>query len=605
MKTSKAKLKRKNNPLVLIVYSVVAALFLLAYIFSIFISIEYRAQDSLYQNLSLVSPDIYVIGIDSETLEELGPFDMWSREKTAEIINLLCKDPDTAPAVIGLDIGFFGNKTAETDDALVRACEKAGNVVVSSTATFGKEITGFGEGFSVRDVVKTYETPFDALKSTVICGHTNSEPDSDGIIRHSMFKFDYNGETVHSFAAEIYKKYIGEYPAPRLSSNNKFYIHYSGLPMDYFGTSAEGSSFVKVLNGEYPSEIFAGSVVLIGAYAPGMMDSFYTPVSRSQQMYGVEIHANILQAMLDENYKSEVPFVPQLIIIALFFVIAVTLIYLLDFKISGPIALIMCILYVAAAKLLYTNAGLIMVLLYPLAGVIVIYIINIAYKFVAERREKRRLISNYGKYLSPELAKSIADQGEDMLKLGGQKKDVAVLFVDIRGFTTLSESLSPEQVVSMLNRYLHLTASSVFANNGTVDKFIGDATMALFNAPLDLDDYVYKAVKTGLDMAKGAELLESELSLELGKKVGFGVGIHCGDAVIGNIGTSFRMDYTAIGDTVNTASRLEGQAKAGEVIISAEVYRRLEGRIDAECLGARQLKGKADGFVVYRVNKLL
>ena len=125
--------------------------------------------------------------------------------------------------------------------------------------------------------------------------------------------------------------------------------------------------------------------------------------------------------------------------------------------------------------------------------------------------------------------------------------------------------------MEILNRYLELTTRAVFDNKGTVDKFIGDATMAVYNAPLDLDDYVFRAVKTGLDMAAAAREMEKELAAVTDKKVGFGVGINCGEAVIGNIGTSSRMDYTAIGNTVNVAARLEGQAGAGEVVISQAV----------------------------------
>ena len=230
-------------------------------------------------------------------------------------------------------------------------------------------------------------------------------------------------------------------------------------------------------------------------------------------------------------------------------------------------------------------------------------IVSRKYAAVAARREKSRNVANYGKYLSPEVAATIAERGEDSLRLGGTKKDIAVLFVDIRGFTTLSESLPPEKVVEMLNSYLAVTTSAIFNNKGTVDKFIGDATMGVFNAPLDLDDYTYRAVCAGLEMAENAKVFAENLADDLKGRVGFGVGINCGDAVVGNIGTSFRMEYTAIGDTVNTASRLEGQAKAGEVIVSDAVYQRVRDRIEFEDRGYVKLKGKADEVKIYRAVK--
>lgn len=185
--------------------------------------------------------------------------------------------------------------------------------------------------------------------------------------------------------------------------------------------------------------------------------------------------------------------------------------------------------------------------------------------------------------------------------LGGENRHIAVLFVDIRGFTPMSESLQPEQVVEILNEYLTLTTTSIFKNGGTLDKFIGDATMAVFNAPFDLDDYIYRAVCTALDIAAGSDELEKKLMQRFGKSVSFGIGVNCGPAVVGNIGCDFRMDYTAIGDTVNTAARLESNAKRGQILISSEVYEAVKDRIEATRIGVIPLKGKKDGALVYEV----
>ena len=134
-----------------------------------------------------------------------------------------------------------------------------------------------------------------------------------------------------------------------------------------------------------------------------------------------------------------------------------------------------------------------------------------------------------------------------------------------------------------------------------LDQFVGDATMAVFNAPCGLEDYVYRAVRTAWNMRTGAEALAEKLMEKFGKKVGFGIGVNCGEAVVGNIGCEFRMDYTAIGDTVNTAARLESRAKAGEILISDAVYRQLQGRIEVEEVGEMELKGKSKSVMVYRV----
>ncbi|MDD4798214.1 MAG: adenylate/guanylate cyclase domain-containing protein [Clostridia bacterium] len=585
----------------------IIVILLLLPMFSLLQSVDYRLQDKLYQRLSLVSPNIFVIGIDEETLAELGPFQDWKRDNLAELIEVLTADSESAPAVIGVDIGFYGNRSQSEDQHLVQSIKNAvandyTEVVLSSFASFGNTVVeADGDSFYLLSEAKTLENPIDSLLPYVTVGHSNVMPDSDGIIRRSLHQFNFEGQTIYSFAYEIYKAYTGSELEPPLSGSNQWYIPYSGKPMDYYGTQGYGSSMIRVLNKEYPTEVFAGSIVLIGPYSAGLMDSYYTPVSRSEQMNGVEIHANIVQALLEANFKKQLPPAAGAAATALLILIILLLTAKLDFRIAGIGAFVLSIVYLLSSYAAY-QSGYIIQLIYPLLGVWLIYLFRVFYNYWHERRERKRMMEIYSRYLSPQVAKSIAVSGDSALALGGQKKDIAVLFVDIRGFTTISESLGPEEVVAFLNHYLDLTTRSIFANEGTVDKFIGDATMAVFNAPFDLDDYVYKAVKTGLDMVEGARQLEKELTLASGAKVGFGVGINCGEAVVGNIGTSFRMEYTAIGDTVNTASRLEGQAGPGEVIVSRAVIDRVGNRFLTTCLGERKLKGKAGEISVYRID---
>ena len=180
----------------------------------------------------------------------------------------------------------------------------------------------------------------------------------------------------------------------------------------------------------------------------------------------------------------------------------------------------------------------------------------------------------------------------------------AVLFVDIRGFTTMSEVLEPEQVVEILNEYLSLTTKAIFDNSGTLDKFVGDAAMAVFNAPFDLEDYEFKAVCAAMDIVEGGKALEKSLMEKYGRTIGFGVGVNVGPAVVGNIGCDFRMDYTAIGDTVNTSARLEANAKKGQVLISDVLYDRIKDRIEVNDIGEIPLKGKSKGVFVYEVTEV-
>jgi adenylate cyclase len=224
--------------------------------------------------------------------------------------------------------------------------------------------------------------------------------------------------------------------------------------------------------------------------------------------------------------------------------------------------------------------------------------------YITEILRRRKVVSAFKKYVAPQVVDEISKQGDFKLVLGGESRDVAVLFVDIRGFTPMSESLEPEQVVEILNEYLQLTTESIFKNGGTLDKFIGDATMAVFNAPFDLDDYIYRAVCTARDIAAGSQELEEKLMKRFGKTVSFGIGVNCGRAVVGNIGCDFRMDYTAIGDTVNTAARLESNAKKGQILISEYVYEAVKDRVEVTEIGEIPLKGKSKGVFVYQVDKV-
>lgn len=188
------------------------------------------------------------------------------------------------------------------------------------------------------------------------------------------------------------------------------------------------------------------------------------------------------------------------------------------------------------------------------------------------------------------LFEALSKDEEHFFTLDVEKREVCVMFVDIRGFTPMSEKLSPEEVAQILNEFLSEVTNCVFRHSGMLDKFIGDAAMAVFNAPTALADYLFKAVCAAVDIINCGETLGKRLRERYGNTVNFGIGLNCGDAVVGNIGCEIRMDYTAIGDTVNTAARFEAKASGGEILISEELYERLKDRVKTEL--TRNSKGR-------------
>jgi class 3 adenylate cyclase/PAS domain-containing protein len=234
----------------------------------------------------------------------------------------------------------------------------------------------------------------------------------------------------------------------------------------------------------------------------------------------------------------------------------------------------------------------------------VITIRDVTETVLLERAEKERIKGVFGRFVSPDVVKELVEGNVD-IQLGGSVKEISVLFVDIRGFTAFSEVNPPEKVVAMVNKYLGLTSVSIQENGGMIDKYIGDATMAIFNAPHDLQDHPLYACKAAWAMKQGAAAIQKEIFEQYGVDLKFGVGVNTGNAVIGNMGSDFRMDYTAIGDTVNTAARLEANAKGGQIIISDATYQQVKDHVEVTDLGILNVKNKKVSIQIYSLDNVL
>ncbi|MDD7176503.1 MAG: adenylate/guanylate cyclase domain-containing protein [bacterium] len=566
--------------------------------------------DALYQHATPQDGQIVLINIDQKSLDALGPFASWGRALMGDVINTLNQDPEQSPAVIALDVLYVGESDdPDGDSYLAEACANSCPVVTACAGTFGSQLVENADGSFYMDdyALIAYDEPYEELRNATWQGHINSMFDADGILRHGIWQIDLpDGEEIPSFHRQIYELYSEQTgqqaeAVPVTDSHYRYYIPFQGKP----GAYSDGYSVIDLLNGEIDPSAYAGKIVLIGPYAAGMQDDFATAIDHAGKMYGIEYQANMIDALLHGQTKREAGRAPQ---VAAVFV--VTLLWALLFsrrRLRTVIAGWICTVagYIGICVAAY-GKGIVLSPLYIPLSVTILFVCSIASGYLRAALEKRRVTATFQRYVAPEIVAELLKEGSDAAALGGKLCDIAVLFVDIRGFTTMSELLEPEEVVQILNRYLTLTSTCIFDNGGTLDKFVGDCTMAFWGAPLPQEDSIYKAVKTAFDMIERSAALQKELEEKFGRTVSFGVGVHYGPAVVGNIGAPNRMDYTAIGDTVNTAARLEANAPGGCIYVSHAVAEALTGRVSFTSLGDTvPLKGKAAGFEVLRAEKIL
>ena len=559
--------------------------------------LEYSFADTLFLQPRPVDNRIKIIGIDETSLRELGPFSGWTRQQAADLLNAF--DPEHAPAVVAFDINYFGELDPEGDKALVEAAARSGNVVMASYLDFSTRLEQLPDGkFRMNTLyVDQIERSYEALGAVTRQGFTNTVQDSDNYVRRSMLWAESEGSREYSFAWIIYESYLksrGEQPVfPETDENGIYGFDYTAEPGMY-----ELYSFADVVAGRCDVRVFQDSIVLVGAYASGMMDQYMAPVARSTVMNGVEVQANHVNALLDGRTYTELPVWICALLAAVVAGVYTWLTCSGRFAVNLAGAVILGLTVPLAAWQLYRN-GLYWRCLMAVTAVVVIFLARLAHGYLTERLRKHKVLQMFRTYMAPQVVDELSRSGKYQIELGGRNCQVAVLFVDIRGFTSLSEGLPPDQVVGILNRYLGKVTEAIFRNEGTLDKFIGDAVMAVYNAPVDVEDYAVKAVRTGMDIVRAVESMNDNLERDFGRRIACGVGIHCGQAVVGNIGCDFRMDYTAIGDTVNVAERLESLAKSGQVLISEQLYESVKDQYQVEYVGELALKGREDKVTAY------
>lgn len=609
-----------------------------------FNSIRTTLTDSLYEPRPTTGI-ISIVAIDDASLAEYGRTPVeWPRSVHTDLVRTLS---DAGARAIVYDV-LFANSTPD-DEGLAEAMRAARNVVQpilgSNKTQADKTIIGQLISYD------TFDAPAPVLEdASSLIGHANVVTDEDGQVRRVPLVLTKDDELVPSLALAAYMQYlrIPTMQAVTLDpdavkfANRTLYTDGIGQMMIYFfgppsHVTRSGTfpvySLVDVVEGRVPRDAFAGKIVLIGALdSPGVPDNYATPAGASaEKMYGVEIHANAI-----ETIHQSLPTVPeihnnvnwaldlgplgtlhiykrtaslplreqsreeQILITAALALISGLVFPFLRWYVALLVAAVTYGAYFVWASASFTAWGRVLDLLFPAVALSLTFLGTMIFSYVFEERRRNQINDLFSRYVSAEIAQKIVeafDQGK--LELGGEEREITVLFADIRGFTTLSEGMSPPEVVRMLNIFLNQMTTIVMEHGGAINKYIGDNLMAFWNAPYPQEDHAWLATKAGLEMLEVIQRLNE--AGEFHSPVQFGIGVNTGPVVVGNIGSQRRLEYTPIGDTVNTASRLCGVAPGGTCYVGARTYELISGKARAVDVHHLKLKGKADAVEIYEL----
>jgi len=570
-----------------------------------FYSINLWFSDQLFTS-EPPSPNIVIAGIDDNTFETYGRWAEWPRSLHAQAIDNLSQ---AGAKVIGFDVIF--TDSSPDDEMLATAMAKADNVVLAAVGT---------QPVSQARAEITYDNfllPIASLEQAASnIGHANVVPDADGTIRRlPLIVKSSSGQVYPALALSVlYRLFSMPLPQEYVLENGAVNLVARDIPVDTsyclrinFAADNEKRPYISygdVISGSFDPSLVKNKIVLIGMTATGEPDTWAIPTSASK-VPGVFIHAAAMDTILTARFLIKPGSIITLMIMLLLVGITAFALprcgtwYWTDVAKGAGITGGLFVAYLVASFFAF-DRGYSLDLFYPLLLLPVVYVGNVLYMVVIEQSDKRFVKELFGRYISPQIAKEIvsrADAGE--LRLGGEQREVSVLFADIRNFTTISEQLSPEATVKMLNTYLSAVADAVVQHGGIVNKFAGDSIMAVWNAPQFQTEHALLAVEAAWEaQQKVAELQQSDSRL---LPVQFGIGINTGIALAGNIGSVGRTEYTVIGDSINTASRICSSAPGGEIWIGAETYNQTKDHVETEELGSQSLKGKAAPIMVYRV----
>jgi adenylate cyclase len=446
-------------------------------------------------------------------------------------------------------------------------------------------------------------------------GYFNMIPDPDGAVRWFPMAVLYDGEFFAPESLVTLSHYHERAPMAITLSRwgvQEIRLGRQTVPVDRYGRmlinylGPEGLlptySAAKLLNGSLPEGALKDKIVLVGATAVGIYDLRVTPFSGN--FPGVEVQATIMDNLLQGNFIRTPPF--SLVIMLLILAGLAVLLGLTLPRFSAAWAFIFTLFviegYIGINYYLFSRQGLQLELFYPLGLVVLVYLGVTMQRFLAEERERERIRKTFESYVAPTVVQEMLKHPEQ-LRLGGERREITILFTDIRGFTTMSENLDPEALVNLLHDFLNPMSNIIINQGGTIDKYMGDAIMALFGAPLVQPDHPKLACRAALEMVASLEALNRTWADQGRPPLNVGVGVNTGPVAVGNMGSDRLFDYTAIGDNVNLASRLEGLNKyyGTNILISETTAQSLINGFILRDMDLVQVKGKAQAAHIYEL----
>jgi adenylate cyclase len=561
--------------------------------------IQLWLSDQLFTN-EPPSPNIVVIGIDDATLMDYGKWSDWPRSLHAQALENLAV---ARAKVIGFDILFVDSSP---DDAeLAAAIESAGNVILPVAGA--EPLPGTGGVVTYQDFLLPVAPLGEAARNT---GHVNIIPDHDGKVRSlPLVARDGNGRYYPSFTlAVLYALFSMPLPDAYIRQDGALHLLARDIPVDSgdylrinYSTDASSwpyLSYGDVIRGDFDPAIVRNKVVIIGMTATGELDTWEIPTS-TEKSPGVFIQVAAMDTILRGKFLVEAGTGTNFLIMLVLAAIVALALPRLRLKWGGPLMVLLFVAYLVASFLAF-DRGQILNLVYPPLLLVLTFVSSIVTMIFMAQQDKRFVKDLFGRYVSPQVADQILDLAEaGNLKLGGEQREATVLFADIRGFTKMSEGMSPRDIVFMLNAYLSIVIDRVLTNGGMVNKFAGDSIMAVWNAPQAQEGHARLACRAAYEIQQEVtNLQEKESSLP---RVQFGIGINTGQVVAGNVGSSGRTEYTVIGDAVNLASRICAATPGTQIWIGPETYHQIKDCAECAALERQTFKGKAEPVAVYQL----